>query len=580
MTLASERAETLRRIVAWASAPERVRFTIFGVLLVTGLAGAAQTGLFDRDEPRYAQATREMIAAGDWLLPTFNGEPRLHKPVAIYWLMAPFYSLIGDSPLAARMPSILAAAIAGVLVHALANRWWGSRAALWAAIVWATAPLTVVESRMASTDAVLNAMILGMAVCLTRLYGGPEPRTARLFWILAGFSILTKGPIGLLFPAAGVAAARYWAKVRLPLSWLRPKEGIAIVATIVLPWVAAVNHRTHGEFLRFSVGRELLGRTLAPAEGHGGFPGYYFIMLVPMFLPWSIFLAGALRKAWSVRHEDPRISFLLGYAFGPLLLLELISTKLVHYHFPAYAALAILTGVRIAELEATSLRPNLLPDGRFLKIAINAFAIGLMLASVGLACAYPRTTLLPCLIVLFAMGYAVYRGVPAIREGDWKQAIHASTIGWAVTILTMLGWILPANESARLATRVATRLKECSARIPGTVALAEFRDPSVVHALNRPTPVPVVRSREDMRELIDRVGPAIVPLSPNELEKVHSDGELNVRILSEIEAFDWDRGRKRKITLALITADPAHRLARLPGGVMQRHAAESGPIRR
>ncbi len=55
--------------------------------LTINLAGNARTGLWDRDEPRYAVAVREMRARGDWLFPTFNGEPRYHKPILIYWLM-------------------------------------------------------------------------------------------------------------------------------------------------------------------------------------------------------------------------------------------------------------------------------------------------------------------------------------------------------------------------------------------------------------------------------------------------------------------------------------------------------------
>ena len=55
--------------------------------LVLNLAGNDRTGLWDRDEPRYAVCVREMRERGDWIFPTFNGEPRYHKPVLIYWLM-------------------------------------------------------------------------------------------------------------------------------------------------------------------------------------------------------------------------------------------------------------------------------------------------------------------------------------------------------------------------------------------------------------------------------------------------------------------------------------------------------------
>ncbi|MBI1321819.1 phospholipid carrier-dependent glycosyltransferase [bacterium] len=580
MTRESSWVDRFRHFSSWATAPERIRCTIFLVLLVTGLAGSAQTGLFDRDEPRYAQATREMIASGDWFLPSFNGEPRLHKPVLIYWLMAPFYYAIGDSPLAARMPSILAAAISGVLVYSLANRWWGLRVGLWATIVWATAPLTVVESRMATTDAVLNALILGMTLCLTRLYGGPEARSARAFWVLAGVSILTKGPVGLLFPLAGLAAARYFTGVRMPAAWLRPREGLAIVAAIVTPWLAAVTWRTQGEFLRFAVGREFLGRTVAPAEGHGGFPGYYLALLVPLFLPWSIFLPGALKKAWSARTEDPRVAFLLGFAAGPLVVLELVSTKLVHYHYPAYAALAMLVGVQIAELERSTLRPNLQNYGRFLRISLNSFSVALMLAASGLAWAFPGTAAAPCLIIVSAMGYALYRSIPAIRDGHWGVAIRTSSLGWAVTLVAILAWLLPAYESKRLAVRVAETLRENSERFPVSVALAEFRDPSVIHALKSDKPIPIVRRQKDIKSLIESEGAMIVPLSPREIEKLEADGELRYQVLADIEAYDWDRGKRRKIAVTLLTADPANRLARLPGGALRQALLETEPVRR
>src|SRR5690606_26598068 len=45
--------------------------------------GAAR--LWDRDEPRNARASHEMLARGDWIVPTFNGELRAHKPILLYW---------------------------------------------------------------------------------------------------------------------------------------------------------------------------------------------------------------------------------------------------------------------------------------------------------------------------------------------------------------------------------------------------------------------------------------------------------------------------------------------------------------
>jgi 4-amino-4-deoxy-L-arabinose transferase-like glycosyltransferase len=571
----------VRDFLVWSFDPRRTRATIFVILLITGLVGASQTGLFDRDEPRYAQAVREMIAGGNWLVPSFNGEPRLHKPILIYWLMAPFYVAFGDSPLAARMPSVVASAISGVLIFSLVQRWWGRRAALWATLVWATAPLTIVQSRMATTDSVLNALILGMMLCLTRLYGGPEAWTARLFWLLTGLSILTKGPIGLLFVAAGLGATRLFAGVRMPRAWLRPAEGAGIVCAVVVPWLAAVTYCTHGDFLRFAVGRELLGRTVAPAEGHSGVPGFYLLMLMPLFLPWSLFLPRTLRQAWSHRKADPRIAFLIGWAFGPLILLELISTKLVHYHFPSYAALAVLVGVELAALEATSLRPNLMAYGRSLGLSVNSWlALGVM-AALGIAWAYPVSSLSPCLLIAAVMGYALWLSVSAVREGQWNRVLHASAAAWTICALIIIGWLLPANENSRLSMRVAEAVRRQHGRIDSSLALGEFRDPSLIHSLKSKAPVPVVRRQKDVSELVDRKGAVLMPLSPAELKRVEQMSDIRVQPLDRIEAFDWDRGKRRIIVVCLLTRDPLERLSRLPGVSTRRIAgAEASGVRK
>src|SRR4051812_10914971 len=66
---------------AWARHPLLEASLIGALALTLHLVGNGRISLFDRDEPRYAQCTREMRLSGDWVRPTFNGEPRYHKPV-------------------------------------------------------------------------------------------------------------------------------------------------------------------------------------------------------------------------------------------------------------------------------------------------------------------------------------------------------------------------------------------------------------------------------------------------------------------------------------------------------------------
>ena len=96
--------------------------------LTLNLAGNGRVSLWDRDEPRYAGCVREMRARGDWIHPTFNAEPRYHKPILIYWLMRAGFALGGDNPFGARLVSALAGAATCLVTWALGRRMLGPRA--------------------------------------------------------------------------------------------------------------------------------------------------------------------------------------------------------------------------------------------------------------------------------------------------------------------------------------------------------------------------------------------------------------------------------------------------------------------
>ncbi|MDE2508619.1 MAG: glycosyltransferase family 39 protein, partial [Planctomycetota bacterium] len=133
---------------------------VVAVALTLNLAGNARTGLWDRDEPRFAAAVREMRARGDWLLPTFNGAPRYHKPILVYWIMRAAYEVGGDNPFGARLTSACAGTLACLTLWALGRRMFDARVGLTAALMLASAPIVVAESKLATTDALLMLWVV------------------------------------------------------------------------------------------------------------------------------------------------------------------------------------------------------------------------------------------------------------------------------------------------------------------------------------------------------------------------------------------------------------------------------------
>ena len=134
------------------------------VALVVGVfffqLGAA--ALWDRDEPRNAGAAREMLARGDWIVPTFNGQLRDHKPVLLYWGQMAAYRAFGISEWTARLPSAIGALLtvfaAAIVASRLTGRTRGiSQEGYWAAASLATCTLFVMAGRAATPDACLIA---------------------------------------------------------------------------------------------------------------------------------------------------------------------------------------------------------------------------------------------------------------------------------------------------------------------------------------------------------------------------------------------------------------------------------------
>src|SRR4029450_7263548 len=89
---------------------------LFFGCLVFHILGSWSLPLIDRDEPPFAEASREMIERGNYIVPYFNNQLRLDKPPLTYWAQVASYHIFGENDFAARFPSAIAAAINAVVI--------------------------------------------------------------------------------------------------------------------------------------------------------------------------------------------------------------------------------------------------------------------------------------------------------------------------------------------------------------------------------------------------------------------------------------------------------------------------------
>ena len=329
-----------------------------GLMLVLASLALFLPGLFtlqpmDRDEPRFAQATKQMIETGDYVAIRFQDEARNKKPVGIYWMQAAVVRSAEALGLPQarttiwvyRLVSLMGAVSAVLLTYWTALVFVTRRNAFFAALLFGSTILIGVEARLAKTDAVVLATIMAAMGALARFYLAPVKergwKLPLIFWSAIGIGLLVKGPITPMVPLfTGLVLA---VKDR-GAAWFaaaRPLPGLVLALLIVVPWFVLIMIATQGAFLVDSVGNDMLGKVGAGQESHGAPPGIYLLAFWGTAWPMAPFAALACAFAWRARREKS-VAFLLAWILPFWIMFETVPTKLPHYVLPAYPAIAIL----------------------------------------------------------------------------------------------------------------------------------------------------------------------------------------------------------------------------------------------
>jgi 4-amino-4-deoxy-L-arabinose transferase-like glycosyltransferase len=308
--------------------------------------GLGANSIWDANEAFYVETPRQMLATGDYISPSFNGEPRFNKPVLSYWIVAAFYHVFGESVAAERLA--IAAGAMGLLwaVYTIGRALRLPDTGLLAALILATAPRVVFFSRRIFIDVYITMFMAMALACFVMAARSPERRRAWLIgmYVALGLGTLTKGPMALALPAltllVWLVSERRIGDVRR----LMLLPGAAIVLAIVAPWYLAI-YAQHGwayiwEF--FVV--ENLGRYANPVTTDRPFFFFLPVLFVDMLLPWAPLLLVPIVTAWR-KDDDPNgaIRRLLWWWIVVVVgFFSLSSSKEDLYIFPAVPAAAAL----------------------------------------------------------------------------------------------------------------------------------------------------------------------------------------------------------------------------------------------
>lgn len=526
------------------------------LLLVLALAaflpGFATIPPFDRDESRYIQASHQMLETGDYIDIRFQEEARHKKPVGIYWMqVASVHLLTGGEDTGPvwmyRLPSLIGAVAAVLLTAWVGLALFGPGAGAIAAMMMATCVILGVEARMAKTDAVQLACVLGCFGVLARAYMRPDRAlplsTALLFWVALGIGVLVKGVIVMV---VGAAILALWLVDR-EVWWLRrlrPALGLPLLLAIILPWLIAIAIATKGAFFGTAVGHEFLGKAGTGQESHGAPPGYFLATFWLSFWPWAPLVFLSLPLIW-VRRQEAAVRFCLAWIIPTWVIHEVVVTKLPHYTLPVLPALALLA----AALVLGHRRP-VLPRG-WVWVAMGITVV-VSLAFAGAIIGFPvqlmgqvqAGSLVGAAAILAVGGLSLW----LIRSGAGKAGFGMG-IAAVIAYIGIFALALPNLTPMWLSPQVKQVFDEKKPCASSILAAGGYNEPSMVFLVG--TQTRLGGGERVAAHLLSDPACAIGMVTTGREEDAFSaamraKGRVPVRV-AELSGFNYSRGKKANL---------------------------------
>jgi 4-amino-4-deoxy-L-arabinose transferase-like glycosyltransferase len=330
---------------------------LLGLCFVIYFINLGQWDLWNPDEPRYAEVSREMVNGGDWILMHRNGDLYTDKPPLFFWMVAiSSFLWQGINPFSVRFPSALFGTLTVLLTFLIGKKLYSSRTGLLSGLILATSFEFAYLSTRGNIDTTLAFFTTGSIFCFLQWYqqgkGGKTSREGMKGFSFYGYYIgmalatLAKGPIGFILPLLVTLLFLLVQKDWKGIKAMRLLPGMLLFMAIVLSWYLPAILKGGEDYLQATLIDHSLDRFTKGSGSHIRPVYYYLYQFPPLFLPWIIFLPAALvygfSRATMARRKE--FLFLTVWVIFIFVFFTLSEGKRGLYFLPLFPAASIMIG--------------------------------------------------------------------------------------------------------------------------------------------------------------------------------------------------------------------------------------------
>ena len=399
--------------------------------ILFGIGGVA---LLDPDEPVYAETAKEMIRFNEYLSPRIYNEYWYDKPPIFYWLLVGSLKLFGGfSEFAARIPACLMAIGAVLMTTLSAARQFNARAGFWSGLVMGTTVMIMYMGKASVTDTTLLFFMTGALLCFMH-------EKYWLMYLFCGFAVMTKGPIGVVFPGAIVFFYLLATRDLRRLLHMHVIPGLLVVAAVGLPWYVFM-YQNHGmDFIYEFIGFHNISRFAAPLHPKRVHWWFYLPVIILGLFPWTGVLLKSIKDAFakSVGKESAKLLFLQVWWIFVFIFFSIAKTKQVSYMLVLLPALSMIIGWNIERMTYDN---GKIQKGWLIGSAVMYLLMGIGWIVGGRQLPEAATGAMALGVITLVLGAAVLLALKKYSNVEMAAWLHVAT--GLVTMVIAFGVLMP-----------------------------------------------------------------------------------------------------------------------------------------